>query len=99
MLHKRKEKKITNSHRDETIRYGFSCLDLRKFKDRFVKKYTLKSLILSVKLIRFKILYEFNSRDANINIFQCLALAKKQMQSIGVYFHRKIRLEKGDMFS
>lgn len=30
---------------------------------------TLKSLILSVKLIRFKILYEFNSRDANINIF------------------------------
>lgn len=91
MLHKRKEKKITNSHRDETIRYGFSCLDLRKFKDRFVKKYAQK--------FDFKFLYEFNSRDANINIFQCLALAKKQMQSIGVYFHRKIRLEKGDMFS
>ena len=93
-----RRKKITNSHRDETIRYGFSCLDLRKFKDRFVKKYAQK-FDFKCKANTFQNLYEFNSRDANINIFQCLALAKKQMQSIGVYFHRKIRLEKGDMFS
>lgn len=59
---------------------------------------TLKSLILSVKLIRFKILYEFNSRDANINIFQCLALAKKQMQSIGYIFIGKYVQKKETCF-